>query len=149
MIGALHMHGNKIFIHYVPAAHPGEGHTHLNTGTHSPALPRTPCRPHCPVWPRRPDSDFWTFSFLVMLNRHIIKKYMRLLTLPVTSWTSGWEETSFFQGKPSCYPAECSFCPSALAHSPFSTQLNAVHPSPPRCLRGLAVTREETVPFSA
>lgn len=89
--------------------------------------PRTPCRPHCPVWPPRPDPDVQTFSCLVKLNGHIIKKYMRLLTLPITSWTSGWGETSFSKGKLSCYATECSFSPSALAHSPFSIQLNLVY----------------------
>lgn len=129
--------------------------THTDKNTNSqPALPRTPCRPHCPVWPRRPDSDVQTFSCLVMLNRHIIKKYRRLLTLPITSWTSGWGETSFFKGKLSCCPAECSFCSSALAHSPRSIQLNVVYILPHTGFsggggcRGLAVTREEIMPFS-
>lgn len=91
-------------------------------GTHSPALPRTLCRPHCPVWPCRPDSDVWTFSCLVMLNRHIIKKYTRLLTFPITSWTPGGGRTRFFKGNPSCYPTECPFSPQ-----PLLTVLNTVY----------------------
>lgn len=47
--------------------------------------------------------------------------------MPITSWTSGWEETSFFKGKLSCYPTQCSFSPSALAHSPLSIQPNVVY----------------------
>lgn len=65
---------------------------------------------------------------------------MRLLSLPVTSWTSGWGETSFFKGKLSCYPTECSFSPSALAHSPFSIQLKLVYIPPQWFLGGRRVS---------
>lgn len=108
--------------------------------------------PLCPVWPHRPDSDVRTFSCLVMLNRHIIKKYMRLLTFPIASWTSGWGGTRFFKGKPFCYPT-VFILPPALAHSPFSIQLTLCtsFPTPisqgEEGIRGLAVTREEIVPF--
>lgn len=44
--------------------------------TCSPALSRTPRKPHCPFFfaTRTWLSDVWTFSCLVMLNRRIIKK---------------------------------------------------------------------------
>lgn len=143
------MHGNRIFHSLCSCCSSWQGsHTHKNMNSQ----PRTPCRPHCPVWPHRPDPDVQTFFCLVNPNRHIIKKYMRLLSLPVTSWTSGWGETSFFKGKLSCYPTECSFSPSALAHSPFSIQLKLVYIPPHwflggRRVSGVAVTREEIVHF--
>lgn len=126
--------------------------THTDKNTNSqPSPAQDPVQTLLPCQPRRPHPDVQTFSCLVVLNRHIIKKYMRLLTLPITSWTSGWEETSFSKGKLSCYPTECSFPPSALAHSPFSIQLNIVYILPHAAFsggggcQGLAVTREEIV----
>lgn len=74
--------------------------------------------------------DVWTFSCLVMLNRHIIKKYMRLLTLHITSWTSGRENPSFCKGKLSCYTPEPSLPPPDPAPSPFSIPLNLIYIHP-------------------
>lgn len=132
MIRALHLHGNTIFHSLCSCCSSWPGSYTLKNMN---SQPRTLCRPHCPVWPPRPDPGVQTFSCLVQLKGHMIKKYVRLLTLPITSWTS------FSKGKPSCYRAECLFSPSALAHSPFSIQLKPCeHPFPHWFLRGRRVS---------
>lgn len=111
-------------------------------GTHSPALPRTLCRPHCPVWPCRPDSDVWTFSCLVMLNHKKVHEASNFSYHLLDSWRG---RNKLFQGEAflsvHCPPSPCS---QSFQHPPK----HCIHPSPHWFLRGLAVTREEIVRFS-
>lgn len=78
----------------------------------------------------------WTFSCPETLSRRIVKKYVRFLTLLITSGTSGWEEASFFLGKLSCYAAERSSPLSPRSQPSQHPTQGRFHPSPRRCCSG-------------
>lgn len=96
--------------------------------TCSPALSRTPRKPHCPFFATRTWLlDVWTFSCLVMLNRRIIKKVHEASNFAYHLLGFWVGRNQFFQGEAFllCYWAFIP--PSALAPNPFSIQLNVIY----------------------
>lgn len=99
-------------------------------------------------------TDFWTFSCLVMLNRHNIKKHMRLLTLLSPLGLLAGKKQAFSRGSLPVIPVNVDSPPQPLLTA-LSASSWALCTSFPTLLsqgeegvRGLAVTREEIVPSS-